>query len=92
MLPLGRQDDEEPLVADVLKVGVPGFLPAGAGGFGDGDPVFGNQLLIHGPWVFALGNPTGHVEPVTVTQVAAGNLLDEALDGSRFGSVLHEPP
>ena len=71
---------------------MPSFLPASASRFGYGNPVFGDQLLIHGLRIFPLGNPASHIEPIPVTQVAAGNLLNEALNGSRFGSVLHEPP
>jgi hypothetical protein len=92
VLPLGRQYDEEPFVADVLEVGLTRFLAPRACWFGYGDPVLRDQLLIHGLRIFPLGNPPGDVEPVTVTQVAAGDLLDEALNWCRFGSILHEPP
>lgn len=37
-------------------------------------------------------NPARHIEPVTVSQVAARQLLHEALHAGRHGSIRHEPP
>ena len=74
----GRDEDEPVVVAEVLHVGQAGSLPAGPFPLGDGDAVFVEQFLIDGQQIFAGGNPSGDVPPVAVTEVADGQLLDEA--------------
>ena len=44
----------------------------------DVDPIFVDQLLVEQSWIFASFDPAGDVKPVPVSQIADGDLLDQA--------------
>ena len=69
MVPLCDEQHEPVLVADILHIRQPTFLPVRTLTFANVDLVLRDQFSIHGLAVFALGNPTCHVPPVAVTQV-----------------------
>ena len=64
-------------MADVLHVGQSPPFAIGSFSFADVDAVFVDQLLIEQGGILAGFDPAGHVEPIAMSQVAYGNLLDK---------------
>ena len=79
MLPFSRQEHEKVLVTDVLQIRPAQSLPPGSGGFRHVDAVFPNQLLIGSPRILVRRDFPGHVPPIAVPQIAAGDLLHKPL-------------
>ena len=64
-------------VADVLHIGETTFLAMGTLAISLVDLVFLDELAIDGGRIFAFGDSTRHVPPVSVAEVAHGYLLNE---------------
>lgn len=77
MVALGREQQEPILVTNVLHVGETATFAMGAFTFADGNVVLRDQLPVDRLRILSSRNPAGHVEPVAVTQVADGDLLNE---------------
>ena len=91
MLASGREYGEETVVSQVLQVGSAEAFAAGAGRFGDGNVVFLDQLSVDRCRILVRRDDSRDVPPVAVSQVAAGDLLDEAGDRCCFEAILHAP-
>lgn len=78
MLALRGQDCEVLAVANVLQIGSTELLATSASRFRHVDAVFLDELAVDGLGIFVSWDVTGHIEPISVSQVAAGNLLDES--------------
>jgi hypothetical protein len=78
MMPLGDKQQEPVSVSDVLHVRQATFLPVGTLTLADINFVLGYQLAINCITVFAFRDPSGHVPPVAVPQIADGDLLNES--------------
>ena len=75
----GDQHQEPVSVADVLHVGEATPFAIGFLALVDVDPIFVDQLLVEQSWIFASFDPAGDVKPIPVSQIADGNLLNQAL-------------
>ena len=76
---LGGQQHEPVSVSDVLHVGEAAPFAVCFFTLVDVDPIFGDQLLVEQSWILAGFHPAGDVKPVPVSQIADGNLLNQAL-------------
>ena len=76
MVAFGCQQHEPVSVADVLHVGEAATFSIGFLSLVDVDAIFGDQLCIERSRILAGLDPAGDVVPVTVSQVADGDLLD----------------
>lgn len=75
--PVRGQHDEESVESQVVNVCQTGQFPACSRLSRDVDAVLIEQFRIHTARLFVVGNRTGHVEPVSVGQVATYQLLYE---------------
>ena len=87
MLPVGREQDEEPLVTQVLNARRPRLLSSRPRELGDGQAIAFDDATVDVPRVLPLANRPRHVEEITVSQVGRRELLDEAFEGGRLASV-----
>ena len=78
-------------MTDKLEICPARFLTAGSGGFGNGDTVLFDQLSIADRWVFAIRDFAKDVKPVAMSQIGAGDLLNESIYGSCNESIGHTP-
>ena len=65
-------------MTDVLHVGQSPPFAIGSFSLADVDAVFGDQLSVEQSRIFTGLNPAGHIEPVAMSQVADGDLLDQS--------------
>ena len=63
-------------MADVLHVREAAPLAIGFLAFVDVDAVFRDELLVEQSRIFIGPDPARHVEPIAVSQIADGDLLD----------------
>ncbi len=91
MIPPRGKNREEPIMTKILQVCQAQLLAPGACPFRYADAVFLDEFPVDDLSVLAPWNPPRHIEPVTMTQVGASDLLDEAGDGNNFGTILHVP-
>ena len=75
---LGRHDDIEATVANVLQVGEPSTLVVGDEPPVLADVVLAENVVIDFGRLFSLRDDAGHVPPVAVTQVRQCHLLNES--------------
>jgi len=92
--PDGRENQVDPAEAEVLEVREALFLPPIAGILRDGDVVPFEDGRIDFERVLPLADEPRDVEPVVVSHVADGKLLEKALGRSRLAVIArlsHEP-
>lgn len=77
------EQHKEPSVPQVVDVGQSGPLPPSAGPLGDVDAVAADELAVHVGRFFAVRHGADHVEPVSVCDVAHGELLNKSLGCDR---------
>lgn len=80
-------ENKEPLMPEIVNVGVSRRFPSRAGPLRDVDAVFLQQLLIHRSRIFSLRNDSRHVKPIAVRHVADRELLNEPVNGGGFEAV-----
>jgi len=79
MLPLRRQNHEQPVVSQVLQIRLTEPLSPSARRFRHSDPILLDELAVDGAGVLPRRDVTGHIEPVAMPEIATGNLLHKSL-------------
>src|SRR5262249_10212341 len=77
MLAVCRKNQKNPVEANVLKVCGPRLFTPRPCPLRNVDPKAGDELLVNGTRIFALGNAPSHVEEVSVANERHGHLLNE---------------
>lgn len=86
---VGRQQDEELAMAQVLHAGVPPLTPPASGPLRNSDPVAFDQLPVDGRRVLVRRDATPDVEVVATSDVAHGQLLHESCHRGGDAPVTH---
>lgn len=89
---VGREEDEEILVPEVLDVRMARPLPSRPRPLGEVDVVALDELLVHPVRVLPPRDVPGHVEEVPPRDVGHRELLDEPLHRQRFAPIPHTSP
>lgn len=92
MYPVSGEEQEGPLIAEVLEVGAAVPLAPAALEFGGRYVVLGEQLVIDLSQVLGVRDCALHIEPVPVLQVAQRQLLNESTHRGCRIVVVHRTP
>lgn len=79
-------------MTDVLEVCEPRLLAPSPSRFRYVDAVLGDEFLVNRCGILAVWDSSDDVIEISMPQIAAGNLLDEAFHRCRNCSIPHEPP
>lgn len=91
VLAVGREQDEEPLVPQVLNARRPRLLPPRPSELRDGQVVAFDDATVDVPNVSPLADAPRHVEVISVPEIRGRELLDETVE-RRCLAPINEPP